>query len=131
MLSEIAVEPFTLYIDCAGTLGAAQDPSIAKRPRHTRAHLWGRVWAVFDNLQARKTLAHATESDVTRGLTTQWERQGNDLADRYAKLGADLHELEQGHILEVQALASLAAQAARWAAEQYVAMARARLRRDS
>ena len=36
-----------------------------------------------------KTLAHATTTDIDAGSSTWWEKKGNDLADKFAKLGAD------------------------------------------
>ena len=123
MLPEIAIEPFELYIDCAGTLSATRDPAIAQFPRHLRAHLWARVWASFRTLSSHKTKAHASKADVEQGFTTEWERKGNNWADHYAKLGASLHGVRPEHILEARAFASLAFQAARWAAEQFIIMA--------
>ena len=62
---------------------------------------------------------------MSQGFTTEWERKGNDWADHFAKLGASRHGVLPEHLLAVTALASLAFQAARWAAEQYVLMAQA------
>ena len=78
MLPEIAIQPFELYIDCAGTLSATRDPAIAQCPRHLRAHLWARVWASFRTLSSHKTKAHASKADAEQGLTTEWERKGNN-----------------------------------------------------
>ena len=71
MLTEVAMQPFTIYVDCAGTVGAANNPLAGTRPRHLRAHLWDRIWERFDELQVHKTKAHATEADVAQGTTTQ------------------------------------------------------------
>ena len=124
MLAEVAQEPFEAYIDCQGTVDAAQAPhERTTTSSNPRAHLWGRVWASFDELQAHKTRAHCSAADVERGITTHWERAGNQHADRYAKEGVALHGLCPHHIFEYQALASIAYQAARWAADQYIHMA--------
>ena len=38
-----------------------------------------------------KTKAHATQADVTRGVTTWWEMKCNGMADDLAKRGAKCH----------------------------------------
>ena len=43
------------------------------------------------NVEAAKTKAHATHEDVYARRPALWEKQGNDSADKYAKLGAKLH----------------------------------------
>ncbi len=83
------------------------------------------MWASFDHLPASKTKAHATQADVERGATTDWERKANDHADRLAKQGAALHGVTDHMQLEYRSLASLAFQAARWATDQAVLLRRA------
>ena len=78
MLPYVACEPFTLRIDCQGTVDAACGPPAATTSASApRGHMWGRVWASFDKLEASKTKAHATVADVDAGRTTAWERLGN------------------------------------------------------
>ena len=43
MLTRVATQPFTIYVDCAGTVGAARNPLAGTKPRHLRAHLRGDV----------------------------------------------------------------------------------------
>ena len=124
MLTEVAALPFTIYVDCAGTVGAAGNPLVGTRPRHLRAHLWDRIWECFEELQVHKTKAHATETDVLQGITTHWEMRGNSLADEYAKAGVEMHGLTAQHCLEVRALAKIAYHAAKWAAVQYTSMSK-------
>ncbi len=127
MLTLVATEPFVLYIDCQGTLDSIQSPpSITAGARGPRANLWARVWASFDSIEAHKTKAHTSALDVERGLTTEWERTANGLADKFAKKGAALHGLSAHMELEYRTLASLTLQAAKWASEQAVLQRRAK-----
>ena len=124
MLTSVAQQPFSIYVDCAGTVGAATDPLVGTKPRHLRAHLWDEIWKSFKDLQVHKTKAHATETDVLQGITTRWEMQGNALADEYAKAGVEAHGITTQHCLEVRALAKIAYHAAKWAAVQYATMSK-------
>ncbi len=126
MLPYVAMEPFELHIDCKGTLDTIGSPhSASAGARGPRANLWSRVWSSFDELRARKTKAHSSLTDVDRGLTTVWERQGNSHADRLAKEGVVMHGVTEAIELQYRSLASLAFQAARWAGEQAVKLRRA------
>ena len=121
MLPLVAVMPFEAYIDCAGTISAIRSPhKSGNDTRSTRVNLWSRVWAAFEEIWACKTKAHASIADVHRGVTTFWERRGNDNADRLAKKGAHMHGLTDAAVAEYHGIRSLAYQAARWAAEQRV-----------
>ena len=60
----------------------------------------GDLWRIVDRaIRARghksvaitKTKGHATEGHLDTGVSTPWERFGNEAADRYAKRGALLH----------------------------------------
>ena len=125
MLPFVALEPFELFIDCKGTLDTISSPqSRSAGARGPRANLWSRVWSSFNELRAHKTKAHATLLDVERGLSTEWERKANNFADGFAKQGAALHGLSADIELQYRSLASLAFQAARWAAEQAVRLRR-------
>ena len=130
MLSKVAALPFTLYIDCAGTMGAARNPQVGTKPRHLRSHLWDDVWKHFKELQVHKTKAHATEADIVHGATTRWQMDGNTLADQYAKLGVEAHGITAQQCLEIRALTKIAYHAAKWAASQYVIMSKEE-RKDS
>ena len=124
MLTLVATQPFSIHVDCAGTVGAARNPLAGTKPRHLRAHLWDEVWKHFNELHVNKTKAHATEIDIEQGITTRWEMQGNTLADEYAKSGVEAHGITTQHCLEVRALAKIAYHAAKWAAVQYVIMSK-------
>jgi hypothetical protein len=119
MLALVAMEPFHLYIDRQGTVDSAgKPPSATARAGHPTAHLWSRVWAAFDRLRVTKTKAHASAGDIERGVTTTWQRQGNEHADKFAKQGAAQHDLPRKAVQEYKALANLAFQAARWSGVQ-------------
>ena len=53
-------------------------------------------------------IAHATGADVERGLTTFWETEANDHADKWAKAGARLHGDLGGAVRRMQGLKQLA-----------------------
>ena len=93
MAGTITSDPVKLYIDCQGTVAdALAGPQRCTRPGHRVAHLWGSVFARFDNDMrevVQKILGHATEKDVADGRTTAWEKCGNAHADRLAKRGPD------------------------------------------
>ena len=122
MLTKVASQPFTIYVDCAGTVEAARDPLVGTKPRHLRAHLWDEIWQHYAELRVNKTKAHATAAHIEQGITNKWEMQGNELADEHAKLGVELHGINAQQYLEIRALSKIAYHAAKWAAIQYVSM---------
>ena len=73
-----------------------------------------------DQVQFKKTLAHATRGDTQSGQTTQWQNRGKELADRLAKQGAAAHGRTKTHLEEAAAVSSLAYLAQRWAGEARV-----------
>ena len=121
MTSQVASPPFRVYTDCQGTLDCFSGPiSESIGPGNPRAHLWTRFWAAFkgEEVAACKTKAHASAGDVEAGRSTWWEKRANDTADKYAKLGAECHELEQGSLDKYLGLKELVKQAAKWAGIQ-------------
>ena len=126
MLSQVAIAPFHLFIDCQGTVDCVQKGrSYATCASNPRAHLWGRYYAAFDadGVMCSKTLAHATATDVEAGRTTQWEKNGNCHADKFAKLGAATHPDTADALCSIKACALVVREAARWAAAQEAWMA--------
>jgi hypothetical protein len=122
MLPVLAMTPIEVYVDRQQTVNMANGcPRAATSVASPRAHLWVRYFTAFEgeNVRVLKTLAHATAGDVDAGRTTEWERKGNALADKYAKLGAAMHGMSELHLQQVAAIGSLAEQAVRWAAETF------------
>lgn len=125
MLTQLAVEPFVLYIDCQGTLDSMKEPRTAStKASNARANLWGRVWASFNKIIAHKTKGHATAQEA-RSEAERWQRKANQHADVYAKKGARKHPISQQQIFELDVLQRIAAQAAKWAAWQATAQRQA------
>ena len=42
----------------------------AGKASDTKQHLWGRIWAAFDILPAKKTKGHATAADIAKHRQT-------------------------------------------------------------
>ena len=121
MAGHITLDPLTLYIDCEGTIATVIEPKHkALGARGPRAHVWNRLLFSHDEVRAVKVKGHATESDVEAGRTSHLFKKGNDFADTFAKKGADTHKPAFRVAKTVVACASLAKQAARWAAEAHV-----------
>ncbi|CAK0895128.1 unnamed protein product [Prorocentrum cordatum] len=75
MLAGLAEGDFQVWTDCEGTPGCVWDrwPSVSSG--NPRAHLWSRVWHVFeDGLTAHKTLGHASFNDIVEGRSAHFER---------------------------------------------------------
>ena len=116
MAGQFTLDPLMLYIDCEGTIATINGPKHkALGARGRRAHVWNRLLFSHDEVRAVKVKGHAEA-----GRTSHWCRKGNDLADTFAKKGADTHKPTFRVAKTVVACASLAKQAARWAAEARV-----------
>ena len=111
-------ERFSLFIDCAGTVTCFRKPAFATSCKHNRAHMWGPAHAAYEGLDftVEKVKAHASEADVDAGLISHWQRRGNWHADRLAKRGAALHELDEDKFYLLRGLEVLAHEAGDWAA---------------
>ena len=121
MAGQFTLDPLTLYIDCEGTIATINGPKHkALGAQGPRAHVWNRLLFSHDEVRAVKVKGHATERDVEAGRTSHLCKRGNDLADTFAKKGADTHKPAFRVAKTVVACASLAKQAARWAAEAHV-----------
>ena len=121
MAGQFTLDPLTLYIDCEGTIATINGPKHkALGARGPRAHVWNRLLFSHDEVRAVKVKGHATERDVEAGPTSHLCKKGNDLADTFAGKGADTHKPALRVAKTVVACASLAKQAARWAAEAHV-----------
>jgi hypothetical protein len=130
MCSLVATPPFELYIDCAGTLHCVTAGRAAcTGADHARAHWWTKFWAQFEGeaVVARKTKAHATETDIDMGRSTYWERSANGHADRLARLGAGEHPLPVEVAGQYLGLVQLVKEAAGWAGRHEVWMREAGL----
>ena len=96
MLSFVALLPFSLFIDCSGTVGCLHKGKVyATRLCEPRAHIWGGFFASFDadDFLAQKAKAHATCAMVESGEVPLWQKKGNDAADSFAKAGAQTRKL--------------------------------------
>eukprot|EP00959_Pyramimonas_sp_CCMP1952_P069825 1457734-Pyramimonas_sp.AAC.1 len=92
MACECVFGEFCLHVNCSGTLHCIRDRAWSVSSMHERAHLWQRVWHVFeDGLLAVKVRAHSTMTDVREGRTSEVHTRGNNKADECAKLGAACH----------------------------------------
>ena len=121
MAGQFTLDPLTLYIDCEGTIATVNGPKPkALGAQGPRAHVWNRLLFSHDEVRAVKVKGHATERDVEAGRTSHLCKKGNDLADTFAKKEADTHKPAFRVAKTVVASASLAKQAARWAAEAHV-----------
>ena len=121
MAGQFTLDPLTLYIDCEGTIATINGPKHkALGAQGPQAHVWNRLLFSHDEVRAVKVKGHATERDVEAGRTSNLCKRGNDLADTFAKKGADTHKPAFRVAKTVVACASLAKQAARWAAEAHV-----------
>ena len=114
MAGHITLDPLTLHIECEGTIATVNGPTHkALGAQGPRVLVWNRLLVSHDEVRAVKVKGHATERDVEAGRNSHLCKRGNDLADPFAKKGAGTHKT-------VVAWASLAKQAARWAAEAHV-----------
>ena len=127
MCTQLVMAPFMLYVDCKATVAcASRNSSYSVGPGNERAHLWTKFWSAFEgeNFEVHKTLAHASSEQVDAGLTTEWERKGNNHADRLAKAGAKAHPLSNKHFREWRALRQVAKEACKWAGTHEVLLRR-------
>ena len=109
MAGTLTMDPVELFFDCAGTISLAVNGAAAATAANQKmAHLWGHVFCRFDDGSLprvlRKTLGHATATDVAEGRSTHWEQKGNKHADRFAKMGAKAHGWTDKLAAEVRAI---------------------------
>ena len=112
-----------VYVDCAGTVGCAQDRRKALSPRNPRAGLWHDYWDTMGpSTLVVKTRAHTTVSEAREGIvTTLWEHHANKAADGRAKLGASLHPWTPDAAEDLESHWELALELASWAGWQEAA----------
>ena len=123
MLAELAEGPFEIYTVCEGTLGCVFDPHGSIGSGNPRAHIWTRVWHVFeDEIVAHKILGHATVNDMREGRSSHFERQGNRHSDRFAKKGAAAHPDTSRAKEQFERMMQLQVDLLRWGGVQYVLM---------
>ena len=79
--------------------------------------MWAPFWASFsrDDFVAHKTKAHCSMTDVNAGVTSLWEKRGNDAADAFAKKGGLMHGAQACDFFLWQGLKALCREAAQWA----------------
>jgi len=89
MSVQLARQPYRLWVDCASTLASGKrGKAWACRSAGLTAHMWSVIFAAHpEGVDMRKTKAHTSKLDVERGITTHWQRGGNEEADRLAKKG--------------------------------------------
>ena len=110
MAARLLTGSFTLYTDCAGTLGCCIDRHLAVGSANTRAHIWAKSFDVggLDQAQFKKLPAHASMSDVRDGKLTAFERLGNHKSDALAKKGAGEVRLPADDIMLLRDFLALA-----------------------
>ena len=86
-------------------------------PEHTSG---AGILVPHQEVKAIKVKGHDTQRDVEAGRSSHVSKSGNDFADVFAKKGADTHKPAFRVAKTAVACASLAKQAARWAAEAHV-----------
>eukprot|EP00959_Pyramimonas_sp_CCMP1952_P295740 6185632-Pyramimonas_sp.AAC.1 len=80
MLAYLGMGPSELSLDCQSTLDVLKRwPGAGVEPGAPRGHLWGPFWGAFEasDIQANKTLAQATSTDIDAGRSTWWGRKAN------------------------------------------------------
>ena len=85
--------------------------------------MWARYFSVakdFDGVQ--KTKGHATREDVHNGVTTEWERKGNNHADHFAKEGAKMHTNTELMVAADTAMKSIHEQNIKWVVKSHKAL---------
>ena len=123
MLTQVAMAPFDVYADCAGTVGTVwKGEGGGTGSGNQRAHFWGQFWAAFQrsDINMHKTKAHCTRADIDAGVTTEWEFAANRSADEFAKKGAALHGVDSTFYELWRGLEVCAREAAAWAAEAHI-----------
>ena len=93
------------------------------RSKNLRSHFGSSrrpTLASHDEVRAVKVKGHATMCDVEAGRSSHLFKRGNEFADLFAKKGADAHKPPFRIAKTMVTCASLALQAARWAAETHV-----------
>ena len=118
----ITLDPLTLHIDCEGTIATVNGPKCKALGAGVPEHTSGTGFCFsHDEVRAVKVKGHATERDVEAGRTFPLVQKGKRLCQTTSqKKCADTHKPAFRVAKTVVACASLAKQAARWAAEAHV-----------
>merc|ERR1712110_1160438 len=73
---------------CQGTVDTGNSGRVsATSAKQPRAHLWNRVFEKHPDLTIEKTQGHATWEDVEAKRVTAYDKEGNDEADKFSKMG--------------------------------------------
>ncbi len=92
-----ATPPLHIYTDCEVVVkGWKNGAEWCVQHERALADVWSDIWTLVakwppQSFFVHKTKAHASEGDVMAGITTHWERRGNDAVDAVAKRGALIH----------------------------------------
>ena len=85
MAGHITLDPFTLYVDCEGTIATVNGPKHkALGAQGPRAHVWNRLLVSHDEVRAAKVKGHATQHNMEAGHTSHLCKRRNDFADTFA-----------------------------------------------
>ena len=102
----------------------------------THAGAWRMVWqhvddTVHGHVVVRKVTAHATRTDVRLWRVTERDRIGNEAADHFTKLGANLHPHCASFDSRAKRAAEVLSKAAKWVAKMGITLGAGGCRRDS
>ena len=86
------------------------------------ADLWRAFWdkamdVGLENIKVRRIPSHTTLADEQRGAISKLDRWGNALADQFARLGAEIHQVPPYAIQQLDEAEDLARQSTRWVAK--------------
>ena len=91
--SKMVMGTYQVKSDCKGSVRCCHDLDSAAGPKNLRSHIWKRTRSNedFHQVIVSHVKAHTTMSDVREGVISSFDRDGNALADKYAKEGAKIH----------------------------------------
>ena len=114
-------EPLTLHIDCEGIIATVNGPKCrALGAGGPRAHVWSRLLVSHDEVRAVKVKGHATERDVQAAHFPSVQKEKRLCRHFCKERDRHTHKPAFRVAKTVVACASLAKQAALWAAEAHV-----------
>ncbi len=117
-----ALPPLVIYTDCQLLVdGFAFGKAWCLKYKRAYVEVWAEFWQVAEDfgtegLRVETVQGHARLADVVAGIVHERDRQGNNLADRAAKLGAARHPANEEVHRHRGELAGLILEAGRWIA---------------
>ena len=81
----------TVHTDGEGRVGAVRDDAQLLSACRDRAHIWSHVLTSHEDTTAATVMSRANCRDVEEERTAACLRLGNNLLDRFAKLGTKAH----------------------------------------